>query len=222
MSPDTLRHIVDWLFLRLTARQVEGLDRLPPAPYILATNHLSYLDVPLIYSYLGSDKLTAWVAEKYARHPIFRLIVRLGRGIYIQRGQIDRQALRAAVEVLRAGNIFGVSPEGTRSKTGRLMRAKTGAAYLAMQAQVPVVPVALTGTEAAVRKLIRLQRPELTIRFGRPFRLHGLEGAGRADSLRRATDEIMCRIACLLPPAYRGFYGDHPRLHELLSEIETS
>lgn len=215
-----LRRIFNLLFALLTTRRVHGMENLPPrGPYILVSNHLSRLDGPLIYSLIGGAHMTGWAAEKYERHWFFGAIVRLGKGIFIRRGEVDRRALRAAEEWLRAGNVFGMSPEGTRSKTGGLIRAKPGAAYLALQTGAAVVPLAITGTESAMRKLLRLRRPQLSARVGHPFHLSPPgPDEDRASVLQRRTDEILCRIAGLLPPEYRGVYADHPRLQELLRD----
>lgn len=215
--PAVLRWIFDLLFRLLSRRSVDGLEHVPAqGPYLLVSNHLSRVDPPLIYSLIGGAHLTGWAAEKYQRHVFFGTILRLGGGIFIRRGEVDREALQAAVEWLRAGKVFGMSPEGTRSKTGRLMRAKTGAAYLVQQTGVPVVPVAIWGTEKAMAELLRLRRPRLYVRFGAPVHLPPIDEADRSAGLRRNTDEIMCRIAALLPADYRGVYADHPRLEELV------
>lgn len=218
-----LRWIFNSAFALLTKRELHGFDNLPPhGPYILAANHLSYFDLPLLYGLVGGPHVTGWAAEKYQHHPLFNPLVRLGGGTFIRRGEVDRKALDFAVDWLKRGNVFGMAPEGTRSKTGMLARGKTGAAYLANLAGAAIVPFAITGTEALWQTLIRLRRPRLTVRVGIPFRLPLLSQAERAADLRRHTDEIMCRIAALLPPAYRGVYANHPRLQELLSETPLS
>ena len=210
-------------FSLLTDRDVDGLENLPPhGPYIMTINHLSYFDAPLMYGLIGGDHITGWAANKYNRHPLFGPIVRLGGGIFIRRGEVDRSALASAVEWLKQGKIFAMSPEGTRSKTGALAQAKTGAAYLAHQVNVPIVPAAISGTEKLARALLRLRRVRLVVRFGKLFRLPPLSESDRIAGLHKHTDEIMCRIAVLLPPAYRGFYAEHPRLQTLLTEASVT
>jgi 1-acyl-sn-glycerol-3-phosphate acyltransferase len=221
--PALLRWVFNLLFALLSRRRVEGVENLPPSgPYILTSNHLSRFDAPLIYSLFGGKNLTGWAAEKYERHWFFGTLLRLGGGIFIRRGEIDRQALSAAQAWLRSGKIFGMAPEGTRSKTGAMIRAKTGAAYLAQQTGVPIVTLAITGTEKAGRDLLHLRRPRLTIRVGLPFTLPPISDDDRSAGLRRNTDEIMCRIAAMLPPQYHGVYADHPRLRELLAKTSSS
>ncbi|OGO10751.1 MAG: hypothetical protein A2Z66_08900 [Chloroflexi bacterium RBG_13_66_10] len=214
-----MRWIFNLLFALLTRRDVAGLENLPPSgPYILTSNHLSRLDLPLIYGLIGDQRITGWAAEKYERHWFFGALLRIGGGIFIRRGEVDRGALHAAVEWLRAGKIFGMAPEGTRSTTGSLIRAKTGAAYLANETGAPVVPVATTGTERALRTLLRMRRPRVSVRFGKPFHLPPVSEEDRTVALRRNSDEIMCQIAAMLPPEYRGVYAEHPRLKEILTQ----
>jgi 1-acyl-sn-glycerol-3-phosphate acyltransferase len=113
-----------------------------------------------------------------------------------------------------------MAPEGTRSQSEALIPGRPGAAYLASKTGVPIVPVGVTGTEdrAVKARLRRLQRPHIVIRIGSPFTLPPMERQDRDAYLQAYTDEIMCRIAVLLPPTYRGVYADHPRLKELLLE----
>jgi len=213
-----LRWTFNLLAALLSRRDVEGLEHLPPAgPYILAVNHLSVFDLPLVFGLLGGENVTGWAAEKYARHPLFGPILRMGQGIFIERGQVDRRAIDAAVAWMQRGNIFGIAPEGTRSRSGTMARGKTGIAYLASEVDVPIVPIAVAGTEKTLACWARLRRPRFLVRVGRPFKLPPLDETHRSASLRANADEVMCRIAAMLPPEYRGFYADHPRLKELLA-----
>lgn len=209
-------------FTLLSIRKIEGLKNIPSqGPYILVSNHLSRVDAPLLLTIVRNNNVSGWAASKYRTHPLFGPIVRLGGGIFIRRGEVDRDALTAAVAWLREGNIFGIALEGTRSKTGALIRAKTGAAYLADQAKVPIVPIAIMGTESIMRNLLRLRRSRLAVHVGVPFYLPPLQENERTKGLRRHADEIMCRIAAMMPPTYHGAYADHPRLKELLSESDA-
>jgi 1-acyl-sn-glycerol-3-phosphate acyltransferase len=93
-------------------------------------------------------------------------------------------------------------------------------AFLALSAGVPVVPVAITGTEKLAHALPRLRRVPLSITYGEPVWLGAPGQRERADQARleAATTEIMCRLAALLPPEYRGVYAGHPRVQELLAK----
>jgi 1-acyl-sn-glycerol-3-phosphate acyltransferase len=218
-----LHTLARWLFTLLSRLEVSGLENIPQrGGVILAANHLSRLDSPLVFAMVERGDVTALVADKYRRNWLLRPLIEVVHGIWIDRERADFQALRAAREYLQNGGGLGIAPEGTRSHTGALKEAKTGVAYLADKANVPVVPVAIWGTEAAIAELSRLRRPVIHLTFGRPFCLPTLERSDRSAALQRNTDEIMCQIAALLPPAYRGVYAGHPRLSEILAHRKMS
>jgi 1-acyl-sn-glycerol-3-phosphate acyltransferase len=219
MKRSTLRLIVYAFFKTFTRLTIIGLEKVPrTGGVILAVNHLSRLDPPLVFALIDREKLTALVAEKYKKNPFFSWIVRMVDGIYINRGEADLGALRQAREYLQAGGVLGIAPEGTRSHTGSLILAKTGVAYLADKAGVPVIPAAISGTDESVRRILHLRRPDITIQFGEPVALLPISRGEREGILQRNTDEIMCRIAAMLPEKYHGVYANHPRLRELLGE----
>ena len=228
MSSFILRFIeftIDFLMSLLTIRNIQGLENLPDPPFIIAANHLGTLDVPLPYLALLKEKNIrpiGWTAEKYKNHPFYGPILRTGGSIFIQRGKVDRKAIGKAVEALHQGNVFGMAPEGTRSPTRAMIRAKTGVAYLADEANVPIVPAAITGTETVSESWLRFRRPVLTLQYGSPFMLPPVPPGDRSKTLRHNTDEIMCRIGAMLPYQYRGFYANYPRLKELLSESSSN
>lgn len=215
---DCLRWIFNLLFRLLTRTSVIGRENLPEAgAYIVASNHLSEIEVPLVYLILKRRDATALIADKHQQNPFFRWLVNLVGGIWINREEADIDALRAARDHLRKGGVLGIAPEGTRSPTGSLIQAKTGTAYLAEVSSVPIVPVGVTGTWKALPKIFKLKRPRFTLRFGDAFTLPKVNRRNRDADLQRNTDEIMCQIAALLPPEYRGVYSQHPRLAELLA-----
>lgn len=212
-----LRSIFRFIFALISHIESEGFEHIPErGGAILASNHLALIDSPLVFILIERNDATGLVADKHKKNPLLRLLVNSINGIWINREAADLQALKAARYYLNAGGLVGIAPEGTRSKTGALMRAKTGVAYLADKADVPIIPVAIAGSDKFVRELRRLRRPRLTVRLGEPFKLPPLERADRSASLQRNTDEIMCRIADLLPHVYHGVYADHPRLRTLL------
>ncbi len=223
MQRTTLRSIVRVLFKHLSHLEVVGLDNLPAdSSYILAVNHLGRLDAPLVFSLVERERLSALVADKYQSSPFFRWIVNQVNGIWINRDEADIRALKAARDYLNAGGVLGIAPEGTRSQTGKLQEAKTGVAYLADKANVPVIPVGICGTQMALTELLKFRRPKIRIVFGEPLKLEPINRSTRAANLQRNSDEIMCRIAALLPSEYHGVYQDHPRLQALLAEQSGS
>jgi 1-acyl-sn-glycerol-3-phosphate acyltransferase len=178
------------------------------------------LDTPFLLSITERTDLVAIVAKKYQQKPIFRWILeKVGTMVWMDRENIDFAAVREALAYMRKGMIVGIAPEGTRSKDSEgLLEGKQGAALLAARAEVPIVPVGIVGSENVNRDLLRLRRPSVTITVGRPYTLPEFDREDRQAWLSKYTDEIMCRIAALLPPNYRGFYAGHPRVRELLAE----
>jgi 1-acyl-sn-glycerol-3-phosphate acyltransferase len=202
-----LKKLVCWLFLLLVRVRVTGQENFPPSgPYILATNHLSVFDLPLLMM-ICPHTVRAFAASKHRRNPFYFLVLSAAGSIWVRRGEIDREALRGAFEVLKRGEVLGIAPEGTRARrVYALQPGKTGAAYIATRADVPIVPVGLTGTEKVKENLPRLRRTDVTVTIGEPFRLPE-SGRVRGPKLDEYTDIIMRRIAALLPPEYRGVYG---------------
>ncbi len=221
MSTPPLLEPIRYLVRTLTKLHVIDSDNLPAeGGVLLTTNHLSRLDTPLLLAITKREDLVGIVAKKYQKKLFFRWVLsKVGTMVWMDRERTDFSALRDALEQLRSGAIVGIAPEGTRSResTG-LLEGKQGAALLAARAAVPVIPVSIVGSDKINKHWLRLKRPPVTIRIGEPYTLPEMDRDDRQAWLSRYTDEIMCRIAALLPPEYRGFYRDHPRLKELLEE----
>lgn len=206
------------LLFRLIARvEVEGMEHVPATGGLVAvTNHIGRLDPGLPYVLIARDDIIMLVAEKYREVAVYRWLTWAIDGIWVDRFNADVGAVRASLRRLKAGGMLVIAPEGTRSPSGNLIRARSGAGYLAVKSRAPILPAAITGTEDAVvkAKLRRLRRIHVRVRFGRVFHL---SRQADADVTQQALDdEVMCRIAALLPPERRGVYADHPRLKELL------
>lgn len=211
-----LQIIVRIIFRGFTRVCITGLSNIPQhGGGLICVNHLALSDAGLVFAMLERQDVTALVASKHKENPILRLLVKLARGIWLNREEADSQAIRAAIQYIQNGGLLGIAPEGTRSKSGGMQPGKPGVAYLAFKVNAPIYPVALTGAERAWQELRRLRRPVLTMKVGKPFVLPPVERKTREADLQRNTDEIMCRIASLLPQSYRGVYADHPRVKEL-------
>jgi 1-acyl-sn-glycerol-3-phosphate acyltransferase len=126
--------------------------------------------------------------------------------IWVHRGQPDRRALRVALQALKEGRIVGIAPEGRESLTGALEAGTGGAAYIAVKASVPLLPITFTGTEnkRVYRNMIRFRRTEITMRIGELFMLEDF-GNWKED-VGRGTEKIMYTLAQQLPFEYRGPY----------------
>ena len=203
-----VRGLARWAFWLLTRTTIRGLENLPPrGPYIIVTNHLSAIDPPLILAAIPAC-ITVFAADTHRHEFIVGELMNALGAIWVRRGEVDREALRSALEVLKTGGILGMSPEGTRSRTGGLLEGKIGAAYLANRADVPLVPVALAGTEVGLPSVFRLTRPRLTVTIGKPFCLPGASSRADRLQLQAHTGLIMRTLAAMLPEKLRGAYRD--------------
>jgi 1-acyl-sn-glycerol-3-phosphate acyltransferase len=219
-----MRSIIRWLIraiFNLIARvDVSGYENLPTdSSFVIATNHLGMVDVPIAYYSLDYWDMFVLIGEKWQDVGLFRWVGKYFNFIFIDRFHPDLKALRKVIALMEENNILVIAPEGTRSRTGALIEAKPGVSYLASKLGRPIVPVALVGTEDknVFGNLKRLRRSHITVKAGPAFTLPPLPRENRDEALKQYTDEIMCHIAALLPERYRGFYADHPRLKELLA-----
>lgn len=219
-----MRNIIRWLIrliFKLIARvDVSGYENLPKdSSFVIATNHLGFVDVPIAYYALDYWDMFVLIGEKWQDVKLYRWVGKHFNFIFIDRFNPDLKALRKVIALMEENNILVIAPEGTRSRTGALIEAKPGVSYLASKLGRPIIPVALTGTEDknVFGNLKRLRRSHFTVKAGPAFTLPPLPRENRDEALRQYTDEIMCHIAALLPERYRGFYADHPRLKELLA-----
>ncbi len=205
-----IRALLRGFFCCCTRLEVRGTEHIPlGGGIVVAMNHLGHLDPLLIIAALPRESEVIALADLY-RVPVTGQAIRLYDAIPVQRDQLDRNVIRRSLAVLQEGKPLILAPEARQSLTGALETARHGAAYLAWHADVPVLPVAITGTAAseAYAAFRRLQRPRLTITFGPPFRLPPPEARmSRGDYLELATEQIMRRIAALLPTKYRGYYA---------------
>lgn len=188
--------------------------------YIIAANHVGRLEAFLVMLLAERDDIVMILAEKYKQYAFWRYVARKVDAIWVNRFDADFAALRAVLKRLEAGDMLAVAPEGTRSPTATLLPGKPGAVYLAAKSGAPLIPIGIVGTEDAVVKyrLKRFKRLDITARIGEPYTLPPMPRAERDEWLQAQTDDLMCRIAALLPPDYRGVYADHPRLLEMLRE----
>lgn len=199
--------------LRLAARvvvdlNITGVENIPAAGAVLLVgNHISFLDPVIVVSLLPRPVIAMAKAEAF-EDKLLGPLVRAFDAFPVRRGEIDRQALQQALRVLEAGLPLWVSPEGTRSPTGQLQHGQNGAAFIAARSGAPVVPVAFTGTDRFKRDIRLGRRAPIGVTIGSPFYLGRGQARVRGEALDRLTEELMRRIAALLPPDMRGEYGE--------------
>lgn len=175
-------------------------------PLIVFSNHTGQIEVAVLFGHLQPRPISGWAKAESWDNAFFRWLFDLWGLIPVRRGEADTSALRKALAALEKGYIFGIAPEGTRNVTGRLKRAHPGAVMLALRAGVPLLPVAHWGGEDFRNNLPRLKRTDFHIRVGDPFCLD-VEGVRITKEIRQQiVDEMMYRLAELLPKEYRGEY----------------
>ena len=200
------------LFRVMTRLEITGRENLPQnGPIIAVCNHLHMIDPVLhIIAILPRDSIFMAKEElfRYWPIPLFRILMDIAEAFPVRRRgtpEERQQAMRHAEKVLAKGLVFGMYPEGTRSKTGKLKEAYHGCAIIALRSGAPLIPVCIWGTEK-LKGIGWLSRPKITISFGQPFTLAALDGEPTNDQLKPLTDHIMRQLACGLPPEYRGKY----------------
>ncbi len=201
--------------IRLLSRRwrltIEGLEHLPATgPAILAANHVSFLDSPLMMFQLPRRVWFLGKAE-YLDSTVSRLLFPALGMIPLDRsgGRAALNSLRSGLGVLDHGQLLGVFPEGTRSRDGRLYRGHTGLAWMAMKAQTPIIPVGLRGTDTIQPPGARLPalQGECSIRIGRPVSISRHAGRDKR-SQRNLTDDVMFEIAQLSGQTYVDRYAE--------------
>ena len=200
--------------------RVTGLENVPASgPAILASNHLSIVDSIYLPLMLARPVVFPAKAEYFsARGPIGRLwaaYLRSTKQLEINRHDTRsaQATLEAAAEILRAGNLFGFYPEGTRSPDGRLYRGRSGIGWLALNSRAPVVPVAMSGTRKMLPPGVSVPRPaRIEIRIGKPLEFGYLAGEPPARARRVIADEVMRAIGELSGQEY---------VHEYASDVKA-
>jgi 1-acyl-sn-glycerol-3-phosphate acyltransferase len=177
-------------------------------PLILVGNHVTFLEVPLIYTHLRPRLVTYFAKAEAWDNPFFGWLFDVWGAIPLQRGEADISAMRAALKALRQGRIMALAPEGTRSGHGRLQRAHPGVVMLALRSGAPLQPMAHTGGENFKRNLPRLRRTDFKILIGNPFHIETGDIRVTSEIRQAIADEIMYQMAAMLPAKYRGVYSD--------------
>ena len=201
------------IYIHITCRLHVGneLDKFPmKGPLIVISNHTGQIEVPVVFALLQPRKFTGWAKVESWDNRFLHWVFNLWGMIPIRRGEADTTALRKAEEALENGMIFGIAPEGTRNKTGRLKRAYPGAVLLAVRSGVPILPIAHWGGEDYLKNLKRLKRTDFYLRVGEVFRIK-VDGVKiKGDIRQQIADEMMYRVAELMPQEYRGAYEKAP------------
>ncbi len=215
-----MRWLIHAVLKIITRINVTGYENLPrKGGFVIAVNHLGILDAPMAYYSLDNWNLFIPVAEKWEENPLLRWLGKHLNFIFINRFKPDLKAMREMMKRMEEGQTLVIAPEGTRARDEKMAQGKPGVAYLASKMGWQIVPVAISGTEDRLLwgNLKRFRRTPIKITAGKPFTLPPFPKTNREVVLQEYADEIMCRIAVMLPERNRGYYSEHPRLHALLN-----
>lgn len=203
-----LTFIIRPLLLLLTRWQVEGKENIPKdGALIVVANHLSLIDPPLLSASIPR-RIVFMAKEELFHHPILGPLTRGWHAFPVSRGRADREAIRRAEQVLKKDMVLGIFPEAMRSADGQMQRGYTGAALIARRSGARVLPIGIAGSEKIRGPGFIFHRPSISVNIGKPFVPPTNDGGTSRQRLLPATEIIMERIAELLPPGYRGIYGD--------------
>jgi 1-acyl-sn-glycerol-3-phosphate acyltransferase len=185
--------IISWPFVwGLYRLRATGLEHLPEGGFVLAANHTSNFDPWPLGMPLFPRRQLRFMAKSELFNPLLSPLLRAAGAFKVRRGEGDLEAMRLAGELVREGEIVVMFPEGTRREKGLrkkyVARAHTGAARIALNAGVPLVPAAIAGTD----RLWRLG--PLRVAYGEPLDLSGYEGSETKRAAVEATDRLMARI----------------------------
>jgi len=183
---------------------VEALSK--NKPLLVVFNHINFLEVPVLVAHSYPIKVTGIVKTETWKNPFFAFLFNTYKAVPIDRSGAFTESFRKVREMLDDGFYMCIAPEGTRSKNGVLGKGKAGVVQLALDADVPILPVAHHGGECVWNNMKRFKRTPLSFKAGRPFKIKFNGKPGKEDREEILT-EVMSQMARLLPESMRGVYS---------------
>ncbi len=193
------------IFCKVEGANLQSVPR--QGPLILVVNHINFLEVPLIYTLLLPRKVCGIIKKETWDSWFLRMLAKEWGAIPINRETPGVSTFKEAGKALKEKKILCIAPEGTRSGTGVLAKGHQGIVFLALQNRVPILIVAHYGVENFWYNIKRLKRTRVTFIVGKPFMLAS-EMKITKNVYQEMTDQIMTRMAFILPERYRGAYAD--------------
>jgi 1-acyl-sn-glycerol-3-phosphate acyltransferase len=201
--------------------KVVGVENFPrTGAVIVCPNHSATLDPPMVPAFVPRRDSWSMAKSEYFERTLVRFLFRSYHAFPVVRHTADRAAIKRSFDLLKAGHVLIMYPEGTRVESGVLARPEPGAGFIAQRAACPVVAVGLTGTRECLPKGARWpRRTRVTITFGKPFIVATRRSDGTRVSHDEASDAIMTAIAEVLPEQQRGEFSDLGSLHRRLAGV---
>jgi 1-acyl-sn-glycerol-3-phosphate acyltransferase len=208
-----LRAVMHLLRLIFIPRRlhVDGLHKVPKTgPVLVVGNHIATLDPPLTGALIKRFDVHYMAKSEYFEKRWQRWLFSGYNAFPVVRHSPDRTSLKQALAILRRGHVLMMYPEGTRSTDLQMHRPYAGAGFLARKSAVPIVPVAVWGSEGVLPTGASWPRhdSDVHIRFGDPFFLPERNPDGTPMSHQQSADHMMSRVAAMLPEKYRGVFGE--------------
>ncbi len=200
--------VLRWAFRVILRVEIRGLDHVPRAGgLVVAISHSNFIDPLVTGAYLPREVIPMAKIEAFDL-PVLGWIVRAYGAFPVRRGQVDLAAFKMALQILHSGNALVIAPEGHRSETGALQRGREGAIMLSLRSGAPILPVAVWGGKALWKNLARLRRTEMKFFVGAPVLPTGLVDKPTRQQIGEMSDELMLRIAAMMPPEMHGYYAN--------------
>jgi len=198
------------IFVEATIRpHLEQMATIPlEGPYLIVGNHVNSLDGIVMFHYIQPRPLTTLTKEENYTNPFIRILSEAWGAIPIKRGAVDNTAMNLALDALKQGKFLAILPEGTRSRTGEMQQGKQGILPLAVKSGVTIVPVGFHGHEGFSKNFLSFRKTDFYLEIGQPFTIKATMRDLDRDKRQIITDELMYRVAMLLPEKYRGYYSD--------------
>lgn len=203
-------YFINWL-LRILIRvfldlDLHGTENVPrTGPVIIAISHSSFID-PVIAGPCIPREVTPMAKAEAFNYPVLGWVLRAYGAFPVRRGEADISAFKMALTILRRNSTIVIAPEGHRSETGKLQRGREGAIMLSVRSGAPIQPVAVWGGKGFWSNLAHLRRTQVHWYIGQPV-IPAVQKPTR-EQMAEMSDELMMRIAEMMPPEIRGYYAD--------------
>lgn len=199
------------LLIKLLLRvEISGMHYVPASgPVVIIMNHIAFLDPVLVITSLHRIVIPLAKIEVFSL-PLWGWMTKTHGSIPVRRGEVDLEAMKAALRVLKSGGSILLAPEGTRSRNYQMQPGKDGAVILALRSEAVILPIGITGTHQVKANWLRGRRAPIRLTIGPPFRPEPPSGSSRPsrEEISLMTTQAMLRVAEQLPPEFRGVYGN--------------